>query len=125
MNHIPAEPIAWLKKLKDRYPHESAKVEEPLLLEMVRESLGTCAVLQISDPDDMLRYIALRVLLTPEQRQSRLIRGVLIRTLTYLDWDARKRLDFIYKHIIGRPVSKDEIDFGPLFVPEMEMLNKN
>jgi hypothetical protein len=61
--------------------------------------------------------VALRVLLTPEQRQSGLIQGVLVRVLGHLDWPSTKRLDFVYNHVVGRPVSPNEMDFGADFAP--------
>jgi hypothetical protein len=118
MSDDPTKALVWTKKLQERYPEESAKISEFRLLEMVRESRGTCEGLQINNENDVLRYIALRVLVTPQQRESRLIQGVLIRTLSYLDWSSEQRLDFIYKHIVGRQVAQDEMDFGSSFVPE-------
>jgi hypothetical protein len=120
MSNDPTAALAWTRKLQERYPEKSVAIDEIRLLEMVRESLGTCEGLKISDEEDVLRYIALRVLLTAEQRESRLIRGVVIRTLSYVDWESGKRLDFIYKHIVGRRVAQNETDFGPLFVPEVK-----
>jgi hypothetical protein len=118
MSNDPTTLLVWTRKLQERYPEKTANIDELRLLEMVRESLSSCEGLHLSEGNDVFRYIALRVLLTPEQRESRLIRGVLIRTLSYLEWESGKRLDFIYKHIVGRPVVQNETDFGALFVPE-------
>ncbi len=113
----------WVKRVRLRYPQESAKHTDAELAELVRESLNTCDGLQIKDEAAILRYVALRVLITPQQRQSRLIRGTLIRTLSNLDWDSAQRLDFVYKYIVGRPVSSSEPDFGPSYVPPVKALN--
>jgi hypothetical protein len=90
---------------------------EAYLHQIVRRALKKCVSLLIEDEKDVFRYIALFVLLTPEQRVSRLVQGTVIRVLTNLSWGSRQRLDFIYRHVVGRPVSANEMDFGPLFVP--------
>ena len=84
---------------------------------MVKASLSTCGTLRIADESDVLRYVALRILLTPQQKASRLIQGVLVRILSHPDWSSQKRLDFVYKHVVGRPVSPREQDFGRDFPP--------
>lgn len=95
-------------------------MSERKLLEMVQATLSTCPTLEIVDDEDIFRYAALRVLLTPEQKQSPLIQGVLVRILSNLDWDSKKRLDFVYKHVVGRPVSPQETNFGKYFPPTLE-----
>jgi hypothetical protein len=105
------------REIRSRHPKESAQYSEAQLAEMVAASLATCGPLQIQEHEDILRYAALRVLITPEQRASPLIRGVAQRILSSLSWSPSKRLDFVYQHIVGRPVSANEPDFGPLFVP--------
>ena len=112
--------LLWLRRVQWRYPKETRAMDEAQILEMIKEALSTCLRLEIIDEKDILRYVALRVLLTPEQKQSSLIAGVLLRILSNLDWDSKKRLDFVYKHVVGRPVSKKETDFSKFFPAKIE-----
>jgi hypothetical protein len=109
--------LLWVRRLQWRYPTQTKMIVEAKLAAMVQEALSSCKALEIADEKEVFRFVALRVLLTQEQRQSPLIQGVLVRILSNLDWDSKKRLDFIYKHVVGRPVSSDEIDFGKDFAP--------
>ena len=106
------------RRLQGRYPAELANVSDEAVQEVVRAALGACASLEIESEQDQFRFAALSVLISPEQKQSTLVRGVVQRILRNLDWPATKRLDFLYQHIVGRPVSKAEPDFGPGFAPD-------
>lgn len=106
-----------LKRLQGRYLEQTQNVPETELLRRVRESLAVVPALEITDERDIFRFVALSVLLAPEQKASKLVEGVMHRILSNLDWDSGKRLDFLYKHLVGRPVSPNEMDFGPAFVP--------
>jgi hypothetical protein len=118
MSDADTDPVVeWVRRLQWRHPREARAWREPELLETIRTALATCPELEIVEEADVLRYLALRVLLTPEQRRSPLLQGVLVRILGNLDWDAEKRLDFVYKHVVGRPVSPEEPDLGPGFAP--------
>jgi hypothetical protein len=108
----------WVHHLQARFPDETRGRAEQDLARQVRGLLSLCGPLQIAAEKDVLRFIALMaVLLTPEQQGSRLVQGVVRRILAAPDWDAAKRLDFLYEHVVGRPVSPDEPDLGPTFVP--------
>lgn len=110
-------PAVWVKRLRARYPGQTQGLDDARLEAVVREALTACIMLEIIEERDIFRAIALRVLLTPEQRQSKLIKGALLRIMCNLEWDAKKRLDFVYRHIVGRSASPDEPDIGPSFVP--------
>ena len=112
------EVASLVNRLCAQYPTESAKFGHDRLEEMVQQSLAATAGLAINDPEDVFRYAALRVLLTPAQRQSPLLYGTTARILSNLGWDAKHRLDFIYRHVIGRSVSAHELDLGKNFVPK-------
>jgi hypothetical protein len=107
----------WVKRLQGRYPEQTRVLDPAELLRRVRESLALCPPLEITEEKDIFRFLALSVLLTPEQKKSTLVEGVMRRILSNLDWDGTRRLDFLYKHLVGRPVSQNEMDFGPNFIP--------
>ena len=107
-----------VKRLKSRYSDETADFSDEELLSIVKKCLNKCASLEIFSEKDIFRFIALSVLITTEQMKSRLIEGVFKRILANLDWSSKKRLDFLYKHVVGRFVSQNEIDFGEGFIPD-------
>ena len=111
------EELRWVKRLQGRYPEQTRGVDPAELRQRIREALAVCPALELTEEKDLFRFIALSVLLSPEQKKSRLVEGVMRRILANLDWDGAKRLDFLYKHLVGRPVSPDELDFGPSFIP--------
>lgn len=74
--------------------------------------------LGFTEHEDQVRYLSLCVLLTPEQRQSKLVQGVLQRVLSNLNWEPSQRLNFINTHIVERPVSVDEEDFSLSRIPQ-------
>jgi hypothetical protein len=111
------EELRWVKRLQGRYPEQTRDLDPVELLMRVRESLVLCPSLEITEEKDIFRFLALSVLLTPEQKKSKLVEGVTRRILSNLDWDGTRRLDFLYKRLVGRPVSPNEMDFGPNFIP--------
>lgn len=111
------EELRWVKRLQGRYPEHTRGIDPEELRQRVREAFALNPTLEITEEKDAFRLIALSVLLTPEQKRSTLAQGVMQRVLAHLDWDATQRLDFLYKHLIGRPVSSKEMDFGPNFIP--------
>ncbi len=111
------EELRWVKRIQGRYPEQACIIDLAELRQRVREALVLCPALVITEEKDVFRFIALGVLVTSEQKRSKLVEGVVRRILGNLDWESSKRLDFLYKHLVGRPVSPDEIDFGPTFIP--------
>lgn len=109
-----------VKRLQGRYPEQTHGLPEKELLRRVREALAVAPALEITEEKDVFRFVALSVLLTPEQKTSKLVEGVLRRILANVDWEGEKRLDFLYKHLVGRAVSPNEMDFGPNFVPSAD-----
>jgi hypothetical protein len=113
----PEQQESYIRKLRGRYPKETAGMARDQLMELVREALARCPPLKIREPRDVLLFVALCILITPQQRKSKLLESVLRRVLEAIeDWSATKRLDFIYKHVVGRPAPDPEPDFGPWFV---------
>ena len=107
----------YFQRLRGRYPKETAALASNRLMEIVRVSLKKCPPLRIRKPYDVLRFLALGVLRTPEQEKSKFLDQVVRQVLESIDsWSAGKRLDFIYKHVVGRPPPNPEPDFGPWFV---------
>jgi hypothetical protein len=113
----PEEQRLYGLRMRARYPKELAGVSPDRLGEIVRGGLAQCPPLRIKRPVDVLRFLALGVLITPEQRRSMLLDAVVRRVLGAVeDWTPGKRLDFIYKHVVGRPPPAPEPDFGPWYV---------
>jgi hypothetical protein len=109
---------SWVERLRTEYPEETRALPEAELTRRVRGLLSFAAVLAIETEPDIWRYVSvMAVLLTPEQLRSRLVACVVPRILAAPDWDAEKRLDFLFEHIVGRPVAADDTDFGSSFVP--------
>lgn len=108
----------WAKRLRARYPAKAREINDVHLEEMVRAALAACPLLEITETRDTFRTIALRVLVTPEQKQSKLVEGALLRIMCNLQWSPKKRLDFVYKHILDRPVAPEEPDLGSAFIPK-------
>ena len=78
-----------------------------------------CGPLRINDPKEILRFLALILLLTPAQKASALHTTVVYRVLMQLSiWGARKRMRFIYRFVVGRPAPDPEPDFGVWFIAD-------
>jgi len=107
----------YVLRLRARYAKELTGVNADRLDEIVRVGLAQCPPLRIRRPIDVLRFLALAFLITPEQRRSKLLQAVIWRVLGAVDdWTASKRLDFVYKHVVGRPAQDPEPDFGPWYL---------
>lgn len=117
----PTEDLAqlWSCRMKSRYPRQAARYNDEQIRKSMVGWLGLMENLGFTEHEEQVRYLSLCVLLSPEQRQSKLVQGTLQRVLSNLTWEPSQRLDFIYAHLVGRPVSGDEEDFGPqlLFLP--------
>lgn len=108
---------SYFRRLRGLYREETAGMAPDQLMGIVREALTQCKILRIRKPRDVLRFLALSILITPEQKKSKLLGTVTRRVLEAVDeWSATKRLDFIYKHVVGRPPPNPELDFGPWFL---------
>jgi hypothetical protein len=113
----PEEQESYFRRLRGRYPNETAGIDPDRLMGMVREALGRCPPLLIRKPRDVLRFLALIVIFAPKLNESKFLETVIRRVLGAVDdWTATKRLDFIYKHVVGRPPPHPEPNFGPWFV---------
>jgi hypothetical protein len=109
----------YLRKLQWRYPQETGAAEQAALESAVREGLRVCPPLRINDPKEILRLLALMVLLTPAQKRSTLLTNVIYRVLMATGiWGARKRLNFIYTFVVGRAPPDPEPDFGAWFIAD-------
>ena len=117
MSDATPEAKLWVSRVCARYPVESAAYTKDQLLASMKGWLGLVEAIGIEEPGDKIRLLGLSVLLTPAQRQSRLANGVLKRILHIDAWEPKQRIDFIYRHLVGRAVSTPEEDFGARFVP--------
>jgi hypothetical protein len=115
----PAETLRYVRQLQSRYPQEAGAVERTSLETAVHEGLTLCPLLRIHDPKEVLRFLALILLLTPAQKQSALLRTVVYRVLMAADsWGARKRMNFIHELVVGRAPPDPEPDFGVWFIAD-------
>ena len=105
----------WCKRVRQLRPERCKDIGDEVLTSIIAAWIDLLQPLQVANPEDQSRFVQLAVLLTPEQKRSPLINGAVQRILSYTDWDPKIRLDFVYKHVIGRPVSVAEEDFGPAF----------
>jgi hypothetical protein len=121
------EPLAdeeklWVRRVEAQFPEQARQSDPARLTRLVRTYLRLREPLDIEQDKDLLRFLGLALLITPEQRRSPLFQGVTRRILAAPDWDATKKLDFLFKHVVGRRVSPEEPDFGPNFVPSTPIL---
>jgi hypothetical protein len=108
-----------LKELRWRYPEETGAVDGSALEAAIREGLKLCPTLRINDLKEVRRFLALTFLLTPAQKKSPLLGTVVYRIVMALAyWGARKRMNFIYKFVVGRPPPEVEPDFGTWFIAD-------
>ena len=113
----PEEQTLYGKKFFGRYAKELAGFDRGQVMDSVKEALKLCPPLRIKAPHDVLRFLELKILIAPATRQSPFLETVTRRVLEAVeDWSATKRLDFIFKHVVGRPPPASEPDFGPWFI---------
>ena len=103
-------------RLRGDYPEHTASVADEELFRVVREGLALCGPLSIDEPNEIVLFLALAFLITPEQRKSPLLRSVYQQVIGNTDFSARRRLAFVVRHLVGRAVPSLEPDFGPWFV---------
>lgn len=113
----PAARALYRDRLRGRYPEQTRGISAESLDALVADALAVCRPLQIESSRDVFRFLALSVLITPQQKASTFLGQVTRRILAHTDWPAEQRLDFIYKHVVGRLPPSPEPDFGPWFVP--------
>lgn len=119
----PDEQLLYFRRLKWRYPRETAPIGEDRLQGVVRDGLVLCPALGIDNPKDVVRFLALAFLITQQQRKSAFIETVIKRVMVASDsWSATKRLNFIHKHVVGRPPPDPEPDFGWWFIDDPRFL---
>ena len=116
----PREQLRYFRRLRSAYKKHAALIEDQELKRLVREGLGLCNSLEIKSPQEVVRFIALRFLVTQEQRNSPLLDHVIRLVIENTDYSARRRLNFLYKHVLGRPVPNPEPNFGPWFVNDAD-----
>jgi hypothetical protein len=109
----------YLQELRWRFPNETGAIDGSALEAAVQEGLKLCPPLRISDPKEVRRFLALTVVLTPEQKQSDFLKTVVYRVLmAFHFWGARKRMNFIYTFVVGRAPPEVEPDFGVWFIAD-------
>lgn len=107
-----------LKTLRVRHPPQTAAFDDTALFAILAKTLEITPDLEITEDEDICRFVAFNLSISKQQKQSKLIEGVVKRILANTDWPADKRLAFLEKHVQGRRVSRSECDLGQGFVPE-------
>lgn len=105
----------WIDRLKSNHAQEFENVDA--LRPLVEHALASAPMLMLRKNRYIERLILLRARLTPEQRNSPLVQGVMRRIMRNLDWSASYRLGFLEAQLVGRPICPDEPNVGPDFVP--------
>lgn len=107
--------------VRRRYPERTRGLTDDALAAFVRQGIDAAATLGVTDEGDVLRFMCLPLALSPEQRASQMIQALAVSVLDRTEWDGRKRLDFIYRHLVPRtPSSESESYLRPLFHTEPE-----
>ena len=114
----------FVNRLCSRYRFETANHSGQHILSIVQKAFAGCVALEIYGKKEIYRFLALSILLTSDQLSSPLIEGVLKRIIGNTDWSDKKRLDFLYTHLIGRSDRSDDTDFGDGFVPQHPKLSE-
>jgi hypothetical protein len=97
-------------------PDRANQVSDDALEAFVREGIGAAATLGITDDGDVLRFMCLPLVLSPAQRSSLMIQTLATKVLDRTEWVGRKRLDFIYRHLVPRTPSLESDEYlRPLF----------
>lgn len=108
----PQELLRYFWRLRGSFSRDCAAVGDRELNRLVRDGLALCNSMDIKDPQDVLRFLALSFLITPEQRASRFLMKVHQLIIENTDVSARRRLNFLFRHLVGRPAPLSEPDFG-------------
>lgn len=112
----PKEQLYYYRRLKAKYRKQTANLSDDRLKTIVREGLKLCVNSEIRDPQDVLRFLALTLILTPEQKESEFLKNIIRLLLGHTDFSAKRRLNMIYKHVAGRLPPSPEPDFGPWYI---------
>ncbi|MDY6993888.1 MAG: hypothetical protein SVR94_14975 [Pseudomonadota bacterium] len=85
-----------------RYKLKDNTLSEQELLYIVKEGVEIANKLDIHEQRNIRRFILLQFAFSRQQLKSHSIRKTLTNILTYQAWNEDKRLDFIYKNLVGR-----------------------
>ena len=107
------EQLRYYWRLRTSFPDQTVSINEADLFRLVIDGLVQCNLLGILEPQQVVRFLALGFLITKEQRQSILMSRVTRRVLENTDYSARRRLNFVYKNVVGRSAPQHEPNFGP------------
>lgn len=91
-------------------------IDRAELEKAIINALRECPALKIRAPRDVLRFLRLMIFVKPALHSSPFLTAVTDRVLYAVhDWSATKRLDFIDKYVVSRPLPEREPDFGPWY----------
>lgn len=107
--------------IRRSHPDRTSNVSDDALERFVREGIQAAATLGLADDGLVLRFMCLPLVLSPEQRTSPMIHALATRVLDRTEWEGRKRLDFIYRHLVPRtPSPESESYLRPFFHTDAE-----
>ncbi|KHD07341.1 hypothetical protein PN36_21250 [Candidatus Thiomargarita nelsonii] len=115
-NQVTQLEIQLMKRLRESYPEQTHALNNEQLLIQVQNGIAASETIKITGEDDIFRFMTLPYVLSPAQQNSPLIKGVAIRILDNFEWSGKKRLNFIYKHLVNRSPSSDEIALSQLLI---------
>ncbi len=99
-------------------PPEVAARGPTVLNGFVRSGFESAASLDFTEDDDIYRLMVLPLVLSPAQRESAMLHGLIVRALDQTRWSPTHRLDFIYMHVVPRsPSPTSEVELAPLYSP--------
>lgn len=94
------------RRLRSAFPVTLAAVSDETLRAWTARDVRHAALLQIDDERDTWRYLCLRYTLEPMSLPD-YDRAVVRLTLHRTEWPARKRLNFVERHMLGRSSMRD------------------
>ncbi|MCH9687891.1 MAG: hypothetical protein K0V04_41055 [Deltaproteobacteria bacterium] len=106
---------ALVRRVRRAHP-ELAGRGDAWLDGFVRDGIDNAESVGFSEDEDIYRFMVLPLRLSPQQRASAMINGLVVRALDQTRWAPTRRLDFIYEHVLPRtPGSRSDTELEPLF----------
>ncbi|MDY6993887.1 MAG: hypothetical protein SVR94_14970 [Pseudomonadota bacterium] len=112
-----------MNRLRAHYPTQTHTLSDGQLLGQVQNAIAAGETIKITEVDDIFRLMSLPYVLSPAQQNSPLIKGVAIHILDNLEWSGKKRLNFIYKHLVNRSPATEERVLSQLLLPQSPSIN--
>lgn len=117
----PQERLRYFWRLRASFGRECATIDDDQLNRLIQVKVPLSNLLDIKEPNEVVRFLALFFMITEEQRASNFLMQVYRQVITNTDVSARRRLNFVFRHLVGRPPPLHEPDFGGWFTTSREM----